>query len=167
MKSAHSQRAKRPKNKPSSGAVATAQQHRYGVAADPKQCGRSRVTNSAARGSIVWLDHVDKRGPVARRFKDLVALVTSDLGGPDRLSEVQRQIVKRIASMSVWCESAEARMADGDQINIIEFGRTSNSLRRLCESVGLDRRSKDVTPSLSEYTASKRFDAEDALEEAS
>jgi hypothetical protein len=47
-----------------------------------RQMGRSRVSNAAARGSILWLDHVDKRGPVARRFKDLVVLVTSDLGGP-------------------------------------------------------------------------------------
>ena len=38
-----------------------------------KQCGRSRISNAAAKGTIKWLDHVDKRGPIARRFKDLVA----------------------------------------------------------------------------------------------
>ena len=49
--------------------------------------GRSRVTNAAARGSTLWLDHTDKRGPVPRRFRDIVAEVTSDLGGPAQLSE--------------------------------------------------------------------------------
>ena len=45
-----------------------------------------------------------------------------------QLSECTRQIVKRIASMSVWCESMECRMADGEDIDIDRFQRTSNSL---------------------------------------
>ena len=65
----------------------------------------SRVTADARRGLAGWLDGNDHRGPVARRFRDLVGLVTADLGGPDHLSEAQRQIVRRIASLSVWCES--------------------------------------------------------------
>jgi hypothetical protein len=84
------------------------------------------------------------RGVVARRFRDIVGLVTSDLGGPEQLSENQRQIIRRIASMSVWCESVEAEMADGKEIDIDKFQRTSNSLRRLCESLGLERRPKPV-----------------------
>jgi hypothetical protein len=31
------------------------------------------------------------------------------------------------------------------------YQRTSGNLRRLLESIGLERRAKDVTPSLSEY----------------
>ena len=123
---------------------------------------QSRVTSLARRGVASWLDGGDKRGPVARRFRDLVALVTSDLGGPTELSEAQRQIIRRIASLAVWCESQEARMADGDEVNINEFQRASNSLRRLCESIGLQRRAKDVTPSLNEYMASKRRQPDDA-----
>ena len=88
---------KTKKKKPASRAVATAPQRSDSQAEAAKQCGRSRVTNAAARGSMKWLDHVDKRGPVARRFKDLVALVTADLGGPSELSEGQRQIIRRIA----------------------------------------------------------------------
>ena len=50
--------------------------------------------------------------------------VTTDLGGPSELTEAQRQIIRRIASMSVWCESEEAKMADGDEIDIDRFQRT-------------------------------------------
>jgi hypothetical protein len=74
--------------------------------------------------------------------------VTSDLGGPAELTETQRQIIRRIASMSVWCESEEAKMADGANIDIDKFQRTSNSLRRLCETIGLRRVARDVTPTL-------------------
>ena len=127
--------------------------------------GRSRVSNAAARGSIDWIDRVDKRTPIARRFKDLVALVTSDLGGPDLLSEAQRQIIRRIASLSVWCKSKEAVMADGAEIDILEFGRTANSLRRLCEAIGLERRQWDITSDLDTYLRIKYgHDAEEAVE---
>jgi hypothetical protein len=112
----------------------------------------SRVSAKAARGVTAWLDDNDKRGPVARRFRDLVGLVTADLGGVAELSEAQRQIVRRIASMSVWCESEEAKMANGAEIDIDKFQRTSNSLRRLCETIGLRRVPKDATPlNLREY----------------
>lgn len=70
--------------------------------------------------------------------------VTTDLGGPSELTEAQRQIIRRIASMSVWCESEEAKMADGDEIDIDRFQRTANSLRRLCETIGLERRPRHV-----------------------
>src|SRR5262245_11492756 len=81
----------------------------------------SRVTAEAARGLAGWLDGNDKRGPVARRFRDLCTQLTSDLGGPAQLSEGQRQIIRRIASMSVWCESMEAKMADGEEVDIDRF----------------------------------------------
>jgi hypothetical protein len=110
---------------------------------------QSYATSQARRGVVGWLERSDKRGPVARRFRDLVGLVMSDLASdPTELSESQRQIVRRIASLSVWCESQEAKMADGAEINILEFGRTANSLRRLCESIGLRRVARDVTPTL-------------------
>jgi hypothetical protein len=46
--------------------------------------------------------------------------------------------------MSVWCESEEAKMADGAEIDIDKFQRTSNSLRRLCETIGLERVAKPI-----------------------
>ena len=138
------------KKKPRDSAASAVQQLSDSTTETARQYGRSRVTNAAARGSILWLDHTDKRGSVPRRFRDIVLQVTNDLGGPDLLSEAQRQIVKRIASLSIWCESMECRMADGEDIDILVFGRTANSLRRLCESIGLQRVPKTVGPSLGE-----------------
>jgi hypothetical protein len=116
----------------------------------------SRVSAKAAQGVTGFLDGIDRRGVVARRFRDLVHEVTTDLGGPAELSEAQRQIIRRIASMSVWCESQEAKMADGENIDIDRFQRTSNSLRRLCEAIGLERKSRDITPSIHELIEARR-----------
>lgn len=112
----------------------------------------SRITTMARQGVTSFLDGVDHRGVVARRFRDLVAEITSDQGGPDELSEATKQIIRRIATLSVWCESEEAKMAEGSYIDIALFQTTANSLRRLCESIGLERKAKPI-PSLSEYIA--------------
>ena len=77
--------------------------------------------------------------------------VTQDLGGPDKLSESQRQIIRRIASMSVWCEDQEVKLADGEEIDILKFQTVSNSLRRLCETIGLTRVAKNVELDLKSY----------------
>jgi hypothetical protein len=164
MKKNNKQGAKRAKNKPSSSVKATGRQVSDSQAAAARMCGRSRVTNAAARGSVLWLDNLDHRGPVPRRFKDIVGEVTSDLGGPDQLSECTRQIIRRIASLSVWCESVECRMADGEDIDIDRFQRTSNSLRRLCESIGLERRQRTIVPHPLDYAREyDRRKAEEAV----
>jgi hypothetical protein len=62
-------------------------------------------------------------------------------------------------------------MADGEEVDIDRFQRTANSLRRLCESVGLTRRAKvidglevvrKVRQSMSEAAAKARATATDA-----
>ena len=116
---------------------------------------QSKVTSMARQGVTTFLENRDKRGPVARRFRDLVGEITTDLGGPTELSENQRQIIRRIASLSVWCESVEADMADGKEIDIDRFQRTANSLRRLCESIGLRRSVKDITPTVQRYAVQR------------
>jgi len=47
-------------------------------------CQRSRVTN----GKTLFVE-ADNRGPWARRFRDVLAEITSDLGGADVLSEAR------------------------------------------------------------------------------
>jgi hypothetical protein len=46
----------------------------------------------------------------ARRFADILGEVVSDLGGPDQLSEGQRQLARRGAALSLACEKLEAML---------------------------------------------------------
>jgi len=114
---------------------------------------RSRVTNG--RG---LLPNVDGRTIWVRRFRDLIALHLSDLGGSDRASEAEKAIVRRIATLIVELERlemcfAEAGQATDHQLEL--YQRTANTLRRLLEAVGLQRRPKDVTPTLDAYLGHK------------
>jgi hypothetical protein len=71
---------------------------------------RSRVGNGKT-----LLPMVDGRSLTARRFKDLVEDIAADLGGEDRLSEGQRQLIRRAAMLSAECERMEAMAARDDR----------------------------------------------------
>lgn len=129
-----------------------------------KAQARSRVTN----GASLLPKGADGRSLYVRRFRDLIALHLADLGGPDNVSEAEKSIVRRAATITISLEKMEMRMATDDEdtpaFTLDLYQRLSNSLRRLLESVGLKRRAKDITPDLNDYlrTKASRTWADDA-----
>jgi hypothetical protein len=124
--------------------------------------GRSRVTN----GNVL-IPGVDGRSPWVRRCKDIIASHISDLGGLDNCSAAERSIVRRVAVLTTELEVLEARFATAGQADAGDleiYQRCANSLRRLLEAIGLQRRQRDVTPSLSEYLRALPKDVEDATD---
>ena len=115
----------------------------------PKPQARSRVGN----GSDV-LAGVDGRSATFRRYRDILASLCSDMGGDP--SEAQMQIARRAASLSVWCEDQDTKAVNGEPFDIAAYTTASNSLRRLLTDLGLERRARNVTPSLRDYIASKK-----------
>lgn len=119
----------------------------------PPSRQRSKITNGSA-----LLSNVDGRCAWIRRTKDLIALHLADLGGPENATAAEASIVRRAAVLSVELETMEATFATAGSATseqLALYGTTSNSLRRLLESVGLERRARDVTPTLDAYIASK------------
>src|ERR1700687_1264278 len=113
----------------------------------PPSRTRSRVSN----GSAV-LDGVDGRSGAARRYRDIVGELIRDMGGDP--SGAQSAIARRAAALCVSCEQAEAELVAGGVLDLAEFTTAANSLRRLLADLGLERRSKDITPSLEKYLTS-------------
>ncbi|MFC7699638.1 hypothetical protein ACFQX9_23420 [Bradyrhizobium sp. GCM10028915] len=99
------------------------------------------------------LEGVDGRSAPARRYRDVLAELISDLGGDP--SGAQSAIARRASALCVVCEQAEAEMVAGGVLDLAEFTTAANSLRRLLSDLGLERRARDVTPSLASYLASK------------
>jgi hypothetical protein len=115
-----------------------------------KDALRSRITN----GSTL-LPGVDGRSAWVRRCKDVITAHISDLGGTDNCSAAERSIVRRASVMTVELERLEAKFAkagEADFNELDQYARVSANLRRLLESVGLQRRAKPV-PTVSEYLA--------------
>jgi hypothetical protein len=114
--------------------------HRYGPAG-PAQ--RSRVTNGTR------LLPGDNRGRWVRRCKDLIELHINDLGGENRCSAAEKSLIRRVAVLSVELEQLEQKFAingeaSPNQLDL--YGRSAGNLRRMLETLGLERRARDVTP---------------------
>jgi hypothetical protein len=112
---------------------------------------RSAITNGAH-----LLANLDHRLPWARRLKDLIGDITSDLGGAENISEAERVLVRRAAMMTLQAELMEQRFSENENgaassQQIECYGRTTNTLRRTLEALGLERRAKTIVPTLSEY----------------
>jgi hypothetical protein len=127
--------------------------------------GRSRVTNGSK-----LLPLSDGRSATARRFRDLYEDFSADLGGVAMLSEGQRQLCRRAAMLSAECERMEAMAARNDRrpddaiawkseapfvFDLEIYGTLCDRLGRLFGRLGLERKSKDVTPDLRSYIAGK------------
>lgn len=94
---------------------------------------------------------MDGRSAIARRYRDILAQLTSDVGGDP--SEAMGLVIRRATTLAVWCEQAEADAAGGKSLNIGEYTTATNTLRRLLLDLGLERRMKDITPSIDSYIA--------------
>ena len=120
---------------------------------------RTRVAN----GSKLW-PRVDGRSLWARRAGELLAEHVSDLGGEENISASERALVRRAVTLIVECERRETGFAKAGEITdgaLMTFQTAVNTLRRTLESLGLQRRARDVTPSLAQLLALDRRAAGD------
>jgi hypothetical protein len=109
-------------------------------------CFKSAITNGSA-----LLHNVDGRSATMRRLRDLITDHANDLGGVEALSTAELALVRRAAMLTLQLEMMEARWqengGEASAKQIETYQRTANTLRRLLESLGLQRRSRDITPS--------------------
>jgi len=113
-----------------------------------KRQARSKITNGSA-----LLPNVDGRSTWVRRCRDIIALHLSDMGGESNTSSAERSIIRRAAVLTTELEVLEQRFAavgSATAVDLDLYIRASGNLRRMLESVGLQRRAKDITPRLSD-----------------
>ena len=105
---------------------------------------RSSVSNGSRLFAIAGLDG---RTQTARRFRDIVEVMTLDLGGADLLSEGQKQLIRRAATLSIMAEAIEADVVRDLGFVILNYGTVCDRLRRIVETLGIERKTKDVSSS--------------------
>lgn len=115
------------------------------MTAAAKQGDRNRFARSrVANGSSLFVGAVDQRSAEARRFRDVLAEIVSDLGGTEGLSEGQRQLARRAAMMSIQCEVMEGKAIAGEPIDLDAFGQLSDRIGRAFNRLGLKRVAKPL-----------------------
>jgi len=105
----------------------------------------------ATKARLLTIDSLDGRSAAARAIRDTISAIERDLGGD--LTQAQSAIVARAAITSALLESMAAEWLATGQMDAAMWSTLSNLERRLYETLGLERRSRDVTPSLDEIAA--------------
>ena len=118
---------------------------------DQKPSTRKAGAGNSSRvgtGRSLWYNsgNVDHRSQSARRYKEIIVAVAGDLGGLNSLSEIQRQLVRRHASLSLMAEKMEMSLVKDQDIDVGRFMGLTNTLGRVSAALGLSKQVLDITP---------------------
>jgi hypothetical protein len=97
---------------------------------------------------------------MARRYRDIATQIVSDAGGLDRCSEARLQLIRRFAAAAVLAEQLEARLANGEPIDIQEHAHLTSTMTRVAQRIGVERRPKTIVPTLADYIDGRAKTAE-------
>ena len=122
-----------------------------------KPAARARVTNNHG-----LLPGTDGRSLICRRFHDIVAAILVDQGGADRCAEARLQLVRRFAAAAVLAEQMEARLANGELIDVTEHAQLTSSMVRVAQRIGINRKAREIVPTLAQYLEGKSVEVEEA-----
>jgi hypothetical protein len=105
------------------------------------------------RAKLLCLGDLDGRTVAAKRANTLVAELENDLGGDEYLSASQRVLVRRAAAAVAVAEHLEASWIAGHAIDVGALTTLTNTISRVCGQLGLERKPRDVTPTVAEFAA--------------
>ena len=106
----------------------------------------SKLRSAVSNGRRAFVADGDGRTSWMRRWRDLCLAHLNDLGGEKHVSAAQVALVRRAATLEIELERQEAALSAGGRIDLDAFNRASGGLRRILESLGIERRPRDVTP---------------------
>jgi hypothetical protein len=110
-----------------------------------RSAGKRRTRSRVTTGRAVFVEG-DGNSRWARRYRDLISAHCQDLGGIDLLSGAQLSLIRRASAIELELEQMEGKLSMGQSVDLDVFTRSASHLRRLFETIGIERRAKTVTP---------------------
>jgi hypothetical protein len=101
---------------------------------------------SSGKLKLVTFESLDGRTVAARRVREIVDSISSDLGGD--LTEGQRQLVRRASLLATILESSETKLLIGEPVDLSTYLSAVDRLRRVLTALGIERRSRDVSATM-------------------
>jgi len=114
-----------------------------------------KLGNGMGKLQLRSLSDLDGRTSAAREAFGLRDALANDLGGREALSAMQQAIVNNAALLGAMLQNLGARYLAGEKADPSEFALLANAQRRLLADLGLERRARNVTPSLRSYVKSE------------
>lgn len=133
------------------------------MAGDVAEIDSGTAPDAAPKGKarLLSLSDLDRRTSAYRKVCDLISSIETDLGGSDRLSAAERQIIESAAVTTAMLGDLGIRWLAGEPIDPAIYCTLSNAQRRLFETVGLRRVPREVDDDLRSYLA-QRAEAQDS-----
>jgi hypothetical protein len=122
-----------------------------------KAAGKKKL-HTRTRPQLVTRDLLDGRTNAAKFFDRICVDIEADLGGRDRLSTIELGLVEAFAGAHVMLSNLNTRLALGEPIDLGEHSQAVSAMVKVASRLGLQRRAKDIGPTLSEYLAGLRAD---------
>jgi hypothetical protein len=102
-----------------------------------------RRRTRAGKTKLASLDSLDGRTSAAqatrRHVQALIDDLTADRGGPDRLSQAERELCTRAALLGTLIADYEARLVAGEPVQLSEYLAAVSVQRRVLVSLGIRR----------------------------
>jgi hypothetical protein len=114
-----------------------------------KQLRLTRTRNGKLR--LLNRESLDRRTAVARVYDRLVTAIHTDLGGRDQLSAIELALIEAFAGASVVTDNINTRILAGAEIDnalITMHASAISAMVRVASRLGLQRRQREITPSL-------------------
>ena len=125
-----------------------------GIADVPHPRARTALGNGRA-----VLEGVDGRPHIARRYREIGALLASDISGGLDLTEAQKQLIRSAAGLVVLRERLDVKAVNGKEIDAGEYCALANTLRRVLATIGIKRIPHDINGESDEAKLSRLLEA--------
>jgi hypothetical protein len=106
-----------------------------------------RIRSAVSNGRRLFVEG-DGNSAWSRRYRDLIVGHINDMGGEDVLSESEKSLIRRASAIECELEQMEGLLSRREPVDLDAFTRAAGHLRRILETLGLQRRARDVGPSL-------------------
>ena len=117
----------------------------------PKRQPGEKRKHVRTKPQLLTRAELDGRSNAAKFYDQLIIDIENDLGGRDNISTIEHGLIEAYAGAKVWLDNINTRLALGQQIDFSEHASAISALVKTASRLGLSRRSKNVTPTLSEY----------------
>jgi len=125
----------------------------------PQTEGRSRTQRSRVTNGTDLLPGVDQRSALARRYRDLIDLLSRSIGGGP-IGEAEALLIRNAASAQLHVEELTARTCRGETIDPDATTRAINGANRALARLQSRRRAnRQSGPSVSDYLSRRQAEA--------
>jgi hypothetical protein len=100
---------------------------------------------------------IDKASGAARFFDRMVREIENDLGGRRELTRIEGELIRAFAGAATTLQYLNHQVLLGEvsEIDLSGYATIASTILRIGSKLGLQRRARNVTPTLDQYLRAK------------